>query len=464
MVCARARLPSGNGEVAGKRATVTLLDLRTNSRIGEALRIMGERKKYVLAGTGSRGLGMFAGPLLKDFTKYCELAAIFDANPERIKAANGLLGTNIKGYTDFDSMLKDVNPDAVIVTTRDDTHAQFIEKGLLAGKRVISEKPLCVNADQARRILATAKRVRKNPKARCFVTHNMRYGMAVNEMKKVLTSGAIGDLKHVQFQENLDRRHGADYFRRWHRLKRNSGGLLIHKASHHFDVLNYLVDDLPDELVAQGGLSLYGKNGPFRAKRCLDCTHTSKCEFYVDMFKNERVRKLYRDAEKADGYLRDGCVFDKEIDIEDQVGVLYTYRKGVKVVYNLVAFASYEGWVIQLEGTDGRLELHEVHDTSWLSANPTNQGASPNLGKRLHLYHKSKGYKEIEIPEGKGGHGGSDPQLRHDFFGRPFDSKPTDRMAPVEEAVQAVLIGHAANASLARGSKVVHVQDFLKRG
>ena len=45
-------------------------------------------------------------------------------------------------------------------------------------------------------------------------------------------------MKSVDFNWYLDVHHGADYFRRWHRLRKNSGSLLVHKASHHFDLVD----------------------------------------------------------------------------------------------------------------------------------------------------------------------------------------------------------------------------------
>ncbi|MCW8133785.1 MAG: Gfo/Idh/MocA family oxidoreductase [Planctomycetota bacterium] len=424
---------------------------------------MSERKRYVLAGTGGRGLGMFAKPLLTNFTKYCELVGLFDHNPDRIAAANEILGSKLPGYTDFGEMLRSANPDAVIVSTRDSTHAEFIIQTLAAGKRAISEKPLCVDGKQCREILAAAKKYKRKGGV-CYVTHNMRYGPAISELKRQLDSGVIGDVKAINFHENLDRKHGADYFRRWHRVKKNSGGLLIHKASHHFDALNWLVGSIPVDLVAQGGTIFYGKNGPFRHDRCDGCPHAKKCDFYAEMWSNERNRKLYKEAEKSDGYIRDGCVFDKEVDIEDHAGVLYTYKNGAKVTYSLTAFATYEGWHIQFEGTKGRLELKEVHDTRWAAGNITVHGMEKSIGKSLTLYSPREGLKELSIPEAEGAHGGADPAIQHDFFGRPWDAPLTARMAPLDQAVQAVLIGHAANVSIAKKSKPVKVQDFLKRG
>ena len=424
---------------------------------------MSERKRYVLAGSGGRGLYMFAKPLVNEFKDYCELAGLFDHNPVRLKVYQESLKQQIPIFTDFQEMLRKVNPDAVIITSRDSTHADFIEQTLAAGKRAISEKPLCVNGQQCRDILSAAQKHRAKG-AQCFVTHNMRYSPSIQEVKRLLSSGAIGELKAVNFHENLDRKHGADYFRRWHRVKANSGGLLIHKASHHFDCLNFLVGSKPDRLTASGGLLVYGKNGPFRHARCSGCPHAEKCEYFADVWKDEGAVKMYKEAEGSDGYIRDGCVYDPEIDIEDNAGVLYTYQNGVQVTYSLTAFASYEGWHMQFEGTEGRIELKEVHSTSWAAGNAVIHGLEKLIGQSLVLFSKKVGVKEISIPELEGGHGGADSGIQFDFFGRPFDAPLTANQAPLEEAIQAVLIGHAANVSIANGSQPVRVQDFLKNG
>jgi predicted dehydrogenase len=55
------------------------------------------------------------------------------------------------------------------------------------------------------------------------------------KVKELLIAGAIGDVKSVHFEWLLDTNHGADYFRRWHREKRNSGGLMVYQSTDHFD-------------------------------------------------------------------------------------------------------------------------------------------------------------------------------------------------------------------------------------
>lgn len=414
-----------------------------------------ETKRYGIVGLGSRGLLMFATPLLRDFAGRVELVAFFDQNKRRLENAQKALERKIPIYTDFDKMLSEASPDGVIVTTRDSTHAEFMIKALKAGKRAISEKPLCVDVAQCRDILSAAQ----ESSAEGLVTHNARYGSASTEIKRWITEGKLGTILRMHFDEILDRVHGADYFRRWHRRKANSGGLLIHKASHHFDLLNWFAESLPETVYAQGALRVYGKNGPFRHQRCRGCPHAEKCDYYVDLFQKEVYRGLYLEAEDEDGYIRDGCVFDEEIDIEDQASVIINYQNGILVSYTLCAYAPYEGHRIVIEGTLGRLESDSVGLTTWLTG-PERFKESPRPhGRRLMFYSPDGKSEEIEVKVVKGGHGGSDVLLREDIFGKPTED-PLNRKAPLEEGIQAVLVGAAANQSIATGSPV-KVQELL---
>ncbi len=79
-------------------------------------------------------------------------------------------------------------------------------------------------------------------------------------------SGTLGRIISAEFMEYLDIDHGASYFRRWHGKSRFSGTLLCHKASHHFDQINWFLDAEPVEVSAFGDVAFYGKNNPFRGK------------------------------------------------------------------------------------------------------------------------------------------------------------------------------------------------------
>jgi predicted dehydrogenase len=72
----------------------------------------------------------------------------------------------------------------------------------------------------------------------CRVTFNYRYSPPRTQVKDLLMAGTIGDVLSVDFHWMLNTLHGADYFRRWHSRKEFSNGLMCHKATHHFDLVN----------------------------------------------------------------------------------------------------------------------------------------------------------------------------------------------------------------------------------
>ena len=60
------------------------------------------KKRYALVGTGGRGVGMFAKPIVGKYKKQAELVAMCDLNPKRLKLANSIIKRNIPIYTNFD--------------------------------------------------------------------------------------------------------------------------------------------------------------------------------------------------------------------------------------------------------------------------------------------------------------------------------------------------------------------------
>jgi predicted dehydrogenase len=403
---------------------------------------------------------MFAQPLSTDLRRTAELVAVLDINPLRMAGSVARLPRPVPMYADFDTMLKETNPDGVIVASRDSTHAGYIVRALQAGKRVFSEKPLCTTAAMCRQILAAAAKTG----GVCLTTHNARYNAATTSIRSVIRSGRLGRVLSIEFAETLDRLHGADYFRRWHRRKANSGGLQIHKASHHFDLLNWWAGSKPRTVRAQGGLVFYGRSGPFRGKRCRDCRYASRCAFYTDFAAADEYCRMYIESESADGYLRDGCVWDPEIDIEDQLHVHILYENGIRVNYSLAAYSPVERLAVAVEGTEGRLEHTTVYNTDWCLPNPSRlPGAEKLCGEVQTLYRPGEGTTDIPIRRGKGGHGGADPLLRRDLFARSWDEPPNERMASLDQAVQAVLVGAAVNKSLAAGGRPVDVQRLLAK-
>jgi len=411
-------------------------------------------KRYALAGVGSRGMSMFALPMLRDFADCAELVALCDLNPLRLQNAvrelAPLAGHALPAYTSLGEMLAVTHPDTLIVATIDRTHADIAVQALEAGCDVILEKPMATTAEGVRRILqaerATGHSVR--------VSFNARYGAPTETIARLLREGIIGEVLSAEFIEYLDTAHGADYFRRWHRRKENSGGLLVHKASHHFDQLNWWLDDDPVRVYADGGVRFYGPTRVERGERCRTCAYYGECPFFLDLATDDRLKALYLDAESADGYWRDRCVFSGDITTEDTLSMVIRYQSGITVSYELCAYAPYEGQRIGFNGTLGRLEVDLVNRYHGLDARGAlceyDLGVEPSV--RISPLFGRPFSVEVEQRE-EGGHGGADARIREHLF-RPEAPDPLLQRADSRAGALSALVGIAGNRSLSSGQAV----------
>src|SRR5699024_9529090 len=160
----------------------------------------------------------------------------------------------------FEEMLTSTAPDVLIVTSKDSTHADHIVAGLDRGLDVITEKPMTIDVPSLERIVHAAQ----ESTGTLTVTFNYRYSPRNSEVRRLIADGAIGTVTSVHFEWCLDTVHGADYFRRWHREKDSSGGLAVHKSTHHFDLVNWWLDDVPTAVFALGGRGSYAPGTPAR--------------------------------------------------------------------------------------------------------------------------------------------------------------------------------------------------------
>lgn len=399
-------------------------------------------KKYVQVGCGSRGITAYAVPLVQKYSDCAELAGVYDTNVKRAALVSEWAGKDVPIYTDFDKMLAEAKPDTVIVTPKDCAHDDYIIRALKAGCDVISEKPLTTTFEKAMAI----KQAKEESGKELIVTFNLRFQPFFKRMKEIIAAGTIGDILSVHFEWMLDTRHGADYFRRWHRERANSGSLLVHKSTHHFDLVNWFLEEEPVAVNAFGTRRFYGPTRENRSERCLTCPHKKTCEFFMDIRQGE-LEKLYLACEDADGYYRDKCVFSEEIDIEDSLSVNVRYSGGAVMSYSLTAHSPYEGLNMVLNGTKGRMEIKRCYSSS---LNYREEGKDS-----VKIYNRKGEEIRILIPEGTGeGHGGADDNLRDCLF-HGIEADPLGQMADMRAGMMSIGIGMAANVSMAENRQVL---------
>ncbi|WP_078434946.1 Gfo/Idh/MocA family oxidoreductase [Metabacillus halosaccharovorans] len=424
-------------------------------------------KKYVLVGTGGRA-EFFYGAIVRDFKETCQLVAFCDLNQTRMDYANRLLEErydhpqiNTYLHTDFEQMIEKEKPDTVVVTSVDRTHHTYIIKALELGCDVVTEKPMTVDAEKCQAIIDTVNKTGKEVR----VAFNYRYAPHNTKLRELIMNDVIGQVNSVNFEWALDTQHGADYFRRWHRDKRNSGGLLVHKSTHHFDLVNFWLGTTPETVYAAGGLRFYGReNAESRGiTKFYQRAHGSKFAkedpFAIDLEGNPHLKAMYLDAEIEDGYQRDQSVFGDGINIEDTLGVMVTYKNKAILNYSLNAYLPWEGYMVSFNGTKGRIEVR-IREQSYINSGGSKDEEGKVQEKSIMVMPMFGQPYEVEVIEGKGGHGGGDPILLQDIFGTPVKDE-FNRAATHVDGAMSILTGIAGNISLSTGQPV-KVDELIK--
>lgn len=429
-------------KTAGSAAAASLVFM--NTTFGQTER---RRRRYAMVGTGHRGTGMWGVELVKNYSDVVEFVGLSDTNHKRLAAARQLIGVpDCPTFASFDEMIDRARPDLLMVTTVDSTHVDYITRALDRGIDVITEKPMVIDEKQCHAVLDAEKR----NKRKIVVAFNYRYAPKQQKIKEILLSGEIGPVTSVDFSWYLDTFHGADYFRRWHRLKSKGGSLWVHKATHHFDLINWYLGADPVEVMAHGSLNVYGKEGPFRFTHCRPCPHKSKCPFYLDITKNARLMKLYAEAEEVDNYHRDGCVFRQDVDIYDTTSALVKYSNGVQMSYSLNAAMPFEGYRLAFNGERGRLEVRDYERQPWPVEEETEIYLTKNFGRR----------EKIPMPRYEGGHAGGDPRLLELIF---RDARVPEymRLPDSRAGAMSVLTGVAARKSIEQ-NRPVKIKELIR--
>ena len=365
---------------------------------------------------------------------------------------------------ELEQVIRDERVDRVIICSRDDLHAELIVRSLEAGADVVVEKPLTIDAASAARIEEVVERTGRQ----VVLTFNYRYSPRNSALRRIIQDGTIGQVTSVDFQWMLDTNHGADYFRRWHRDKKNSGGLLVHKSSHHFDLVNWWIRSQPTRVYASGGLRFYGAEnaaGRGLGERPARGTHDGGDLFELDLRTDERLTALYLDAEQHDGYVRDLDVFSEGITIEDNLALVVDYVSGATMSYSLNAHSPWEGYRVAVNGTLGRVELEVVERGAVLAGEGLHPHIDPSLsggdgttalrpeGERILVQRHWEAAYEVPIDGGDGGHGGGDALLLSDVFEGPGDD-PLARPADWTDGIRSIAVGIAGNRSLETGLPV----------
>ncbi|MGN0879624.1 MAG: Gfo/Idh/MocA family protein [Oligosphaeraceae bacterium] len=428
-----------------------------------------QKRRYVVCGVSGRAIQMWIKPMYREFRNQAELVGLLDIDPLRFEVCRRDLPETAGVPTfmpeEFDRMIEETKPDAVFVVSKDCFHAHYIIKALEKDLDVITEKPMTTNWEDGIRV----REAEKASKGKVTCTFNYRYNPQHRLIRELVLAGRIGRVTHVDLNWYIDIKHGSSYFHRWNRMRENSGSLSIHKASHHFDLVNWWIGcpDTPNpQLVhAFGALNHYGPNGPFNPSRkdgrhCGDCTERRQCAYKARWETRATVAKIHDDHldnfDESKGclytpslYRPDMCMFDSEINIQDTIVADVKYANGVLLNYSANFSTPYEGYRLAINGTHGRIEAEE-----WGGAGATAFPCPRATDHYVDLYPIFESRERIAVKPGVGGHGGGDSMIIEDVFLGVDPNRKYDILADSKDGLRAISIGDAVYKSIMSGQVI----------
>ena len=204
-------------------------------------------------------------------------------------------------------------------------------------------------------------------------------------------SGVIGDVLSVDFHWMLDTSHGADYFRRWHRNKENSGGLMVHKATHHFDLVNWWLSSVPETVFAMGQRRFYTPQQAERygltrrTERCLDCPE-ARLPLLPGPARQPGPERAVPGQRAIRRLLpRPLRVLGPDRHRGHDERASWPTPAARKMSYSLNAFMPWEGYIVAFNGTKGRLE-HKCEETVYINGDGTVPGELQAEGTTIRIY------------------------------------------------------------------------------
>jgi len=341
------------------------------------------------------------------------VTAVADPTRESRDQAGTLLEGQVKLFEDHRDLLKSGLVDAVVVASPNFTHIQVMRDALATDLHILVEKPLVTRVADGVEMLEIAKH---KTKGIVWVAQEYRYMPPVAEMIRIAHEGGVGRLHQVAIRE-----HREPFYPKvgdWNRFSANTGGTLVEKCCHYFNLMDHILKEMPLRVFASGG---------------------------------QRVNHL---DEKYDG---------KTPDILDSAYVIVEYPSGARASLDLCMFAenSIDNEHVVIVGAEGKLE-------SLLPSGVLRYGRREDWGRRAVWGQPSGTAKGVAVRQIRdtnikylGQHFGASYVEHQKFAHAVRNGLPSE--IPLEEGLRAVATGLAAHKSIDEG-RVVALSEVLPAG
>ncbi|MBU2511296.1 Gfo/Idh/MocA family oxidoreductase [bacterium] len=361
--------------------------------------------KFNIIGTGIMGQEHIRITILEG---RATVRGVYDPNPQSVETAKQTFammapGQDLIVYDSLEKACNDPEVDGLIICTPNYTHIDVVRIASQSGKHILLEKPMATTIPDA----AEITRIANDYKAVFQIGLQYRYkAMYIEAIYEGLKRKSIGDIKLISIMEH--RLPFLDKVSQWNKFSRFSGGTLVEKCCHYFDLMNLFAQSKPVEVYASGSMA---------------------------------VNFLEFEHEK------------RKSDILDNAFVTVIYENNIRASFNLCMFAPMFYEEIVLCGNEGRLKAWECEDYL----------PGPRLKTSLEIMRGEGNPSRVSTPYyptyiEAGGHNGA-TYYEHIKFIDNIKGLQTDT-ATVEEGFWSIVVGAAAEKSAKQGLPV-KIRDLI---
>ena len=241
--------------------------------------------RYGIVGTGMMGVEHIGNIRV---LPGAEVTAVADTHlPSRKAACEALPDRELAVFDNHRALIDSGLCDAVVLATPNMTHIDLLRDLLDTDLHLLVEKPLCTRVADCRWVVEA----QQSREAVLWVGMEYRYMPATARLIAEVRRGAVGDLKMLAIRE-----HRFPFLPKvndWNRFNANSGGTLVEKCCHHFDLMNHIIGNPPVRVYASGSQAVNHLDERYGGHR-------------PDILDNAYVIVDYRDGQRA---MLDLCMF-----------------------------------------------------------------------------------------------------------------------------------------------------------
>lgn len=360
--------------------------------------------RLVIIGTGTIGQEhMYVATLLGR----ARVHGIYDSQTQSMDVAEqnfkGYSDQSLVRYADLESACSDPDADALMICTPNHTHFDLLKVAMLSGKPIFLEKPMATTLEDAAAI------VKANETYGSFIQIGLQYrykAQYIEAFHEVQARASIGVIKTISMSEY--RPPFLDKVGQWNKFNQNSGGTLVEKCCHYFDLINLMADSMPVRVYASGG----------QAVNFLE-------------------------------FAKDGV----PADIDDHAFVIIDFENGVRANFTLNMFCHDFTEEMIVAGDKGRLvtkELFNIHQQQPSQATIALEKGEWGASKQTDVTYA----REIE----QSGHHGA-TYYEHIAFVDQLDGKACESATPVQ-GLWSMIVASAAQYSI-KTEHAVDIRAFM---